>query len=234
MEQVDIRRAAERGQVDLGWLKSAHTLSFADYYDPKHMGFGALRVINDDVISPAMGFGTHPHKNMEIITYVLSGVLEHKDSMGNTSQIRAGDVQRMSAGTGVEHSEFNASQTDPVHLLQIWVLPESRGLTPSYEQIHFSPEDKKGILKLIGSQNGRDSSIKIAQDISVFASILNKNDPLTHVVPTGRIAWVHVASGEIKINGEILSAGDALSLSGEDIHLTDSRDAEVLVFDMAA
>ncbi len=231
---MTIRRSNERGHADHGWLKSYHTFSFADYYDPAHVSFRALRVINEDWVEPAKGFGTHPHNDMEIITYVLEGKLEHKDSMGNGSVIAPGDVQRMSAGTGVTHSEFNGSKSEQVHLLQIWIMPDRRGVTPSYEQKHFSAEDKQGRWRLIASSDGRDASVTIHQDADVYATMLTQGDQIEHVLKPGRHAWVQVARGSVNVNGTSLLAGDAVAMSDEQsVKLSASEPSEVLMFDMA-
>lgn len=229
-----IRRAADRGHVDHGWLDTWHTFSFGSYLDRRHMGFRALRVINDDRVEPGMGFGTHGHRDMEIITYVLSGALSHKDSMGNSSTIRPGNVQRMSAGTGVTHSEFNASDTEPVHLLQIWILPDRNGDVPSYEEAEFTADDKRGRLRLIASPDGRDGSVTIHADARVFASVLGDNQRVSHAVAPGRHIWVHVATGSVEVAGERLTAGDAIAISdGDDISITGIGEGEVLLFDLA-
>ncbi len=229
-----IRRAADRGHVDHGWLDTWHTFSFGSYLDRRHMGFRALRVINDDRVEPGMGFGTHGHRDMEIITYVLSGALSHKDSMGNGSTIRPGNVQRMSAGTGVTHSEFNASDTEPVHLLQIWILPDRNGDVPSYEEAEFTADDKRGRLRLIASPDGRDGSVTIHADARVFASVLGDNQRVSHAVAPGRHIWVHVATGSVEVAGERLTAGDAIAISdGDDISITGIGEGEVLLFDLA-
>jgi redox-sensitive bicupin YhaK (pirin superfamily) len=229
-----IRRAADRGHVDHGWLDTWHTFSFGSYLDRRHMGFRALRVINDDRVEPGMGFGTHGHRDMEIITYVLSGALSHKDSMGNGSTIRPGNVQRMSAGTGVTHSEFNASDTEPVHLLQIWILPDRNGDVPSYEEAEFTADDKRGRLRLIASPDGRDGSVTIHADARVFASVLGDNESVSHAVAPGRHVWVHVATGSVEVAGERLTAGDAIAISdGDEISITGIGDGEVLLFDLA-
>ncbi|MBN9276405.1 MAG: pirin family protein [Hyphomicrobium sp.] len=228
-----LRKSEERGKANFGWLDSKHSFSFGHYYDPAHMGFGPLRVINEDRVAPGGGFPTHPHSNMEIISYVLEGALEHKDSIGTGSVIRPGDVQRMTAGSGVRHSEFNASKTEPVHFLQIWIIPEKEGLKPSYEQKSFSTEEKRGQLRLIGSRDGRDGSVTIHQDVSLYATVLKAGDAITHTIAEGRGAWVQVARGAAKLNGTELKAGDgvavgqsgALTLEGVD-------DGEVLLFDM--
>ncbi|WP_397473471.1 pirin family protein [Pusillimonas sp.] len=231
---LNIRRSNERGAAEHGWLSSRHTFSFADYHDPRHMGVGPLRVINEDRVQPGKGFGTHGHRDMEIISYVLDGELEHKDSMGTGSVIRYGDVQRMSAGSGVRHSEFNPSDSNPVHFLQIWVMPDKQGIEPSYEQKYFDPESKRGQLRLIASPDGREGSVRLQQDATVHAAILESGDPaLTHDLAAGRIGYVHVAKGEVSVNGEKLSAGDAAHIAGEaQMQLADAEGAEVLLFDL--
>lgn len=230
-----IRRAHERGSSDIGWLQSQHTFSFASYHDPNHMGHESLRVINEDIVAPGAGFQTHPHEDMEIISYVLEGALEHKDSMGNGSVIRVGDVQRMSAGTGVTHSEFNHSKEDPVHFLQIWFLPSKKGLEPSYEQKSFSGEDKQGQLKLVASHAGRDGSVSLNQDMDMYVGILEKTeDSFSHTLSPERRGWVHVARGEVRLNGTTLQAGDGVALlGGEDLNFEKGNQAEVILFDMA-
>ena len=229
-----VRKSNERGYADHGWLKSFHTFSFADYYDPANMGFGPLRVINEDRVEPGMGFGTHAHQNMEIITYVLEGALEHKDSMGNGSVIRPGDVQRMSAGTGVRHSEFNHSKNDPVHFLQIWIEPGVRGIDPGYEEKHFDAASKRGKLRLIASPNAREGSVKIHQDATLYAALMDADDRVIHPIANGRRGYVHVARGSATVNGQPLMAGDALRVpGGADIVMENGRDAEVLLFDLA-
>ena len=229
----EIRRSEERGHANHGWLDSYHTFSFADYHDPRHVHFGALRVINEDRVQPAMGFGTHGHRDMEIISYVLAGSLAHKDSMGNGSVIRPGDVQRMSAGTGVTHSEFNASDREVVHFLQIWILPERQGIEPGYEQKYFDPAAKRGRLRLIASRDGRDGSVTIHQDASLYAALIDGNERAALDLAPKRRAYVHVARGGVRVNGEKLAAGDAVKLtSAERIVLEQGRDAEVLVFDL--
>jgi len=229
-----LRRSQDRGHANHGWLDSFHSFSFADYYDPAHMGFGALRVINEDRVQPGMGFGTHGHRDMEIVSYVLSGALEHKDSMGNGSVIRPGNVQRMSAGTGVRHSEYNPSKDERVHFLQIWIEPGVRGIAPGYEEKNFSDADKRGRLRLIASPDGRDGSVTIHQDALVFAGLFDGAESATHTLEPGRRAYVHVARGEVTVNGEGLGAGDALKLEGEpSVRLEAGRGAEVLVFDLA-
>jgi redox-sensitive bicupin YhaK (pirin superfamily) len=228
-----IRKSSERGEANHGWLESHHSFSFGSYYDPNHTGFGPLLVINEDRVQPARGFGTHSHRNMEIISYVLDGALEHKDSMGNGSVLRYGDVQRMSAGTGVSHSEFNHSRTDGVHFLQIWIEPSMEGIPPSYEEKHFTPEEKQGRLRLIASSDGREGSVLIHQDASIFASILNEGDRLEHQLAPGRAAYVHVIRGRLSVNGTVLSSGDALKITKESaVTLSQAEAAEVLLFDL--
>jgi redox-sensitive bicupin YhaK (pirin superfamily) len=233
---LTLRKAEERGRADLGWLDSRHTFSFGHYHDPNHMGIGPLRVINDDRVAAGGGFPTHPHADMEIISYVLEGALAHRDSIGTGSVIRPGDVQRMSAGTGIRHSEFNASQTEPVHFLQIWIVPEQKGLAPGYEQKTFDAASKSGKLLLVGSQDGRDGSVTIHRDVDLYATLPGDGGTVTHTLAAGRIAWVHVAQGTVNLNGEELRPGDGVALdAGAKISLTGtSDDAEVLVFDMAA
>jgi redox-sensitive bicupin YhaK (pirin superfamily) len=231
---IEVRKAQDRGHANHGWLDSFHTFSFADYYDPREMGFGPLRVINEDRVAPGMGFGKHPHRDMEIISYVLDGALEHKDSMGTGSVIRPGDVQRMSAGTGVTHSEFNSSRAEPVHFLQIWIEPDRMNIAPSYEQKSFPVSDKKGRLRLIVSPDGADGSVKIHQDARVYATVLSAQDAATYALGTGRRAYAHVARGTVKLNGTALSAGDGVKVTGEsELRLTEGADAEVLLFDLA-
>jgi redox-sensitive bicupin YhaK (pirin superfamily) len=228
-----IRHASERGHANHGWLDSYHTFSFGSYDDPKHMGFSDLRVINDDTVSPGGGFATHGHTDMEIISYVLEGALAHNDSMGNGSVIRPGDVQLMSAGTGVQHSEFNHSKTDPVHFLQIWVLPEQTGLTPSYAQKTFSEQEKRGRLRLIGSRDGRDGSVTIHQDVDLYATRLNEGERVSHALAARRRCWIQVARGSVILNGHPLQAGDGVALAGpETLSLTGATEAEVLLFDL--
>ncbi|MCC7386593.1 MAG: pirin family protein [Deltaproteobacteria bacterium] len=231
---IAIRRADERGRSKGGWLDSRHTFSFADYYDPAHMGFGALRVINDDWVNASAGFGAHPHRDMEIISYVLSGALEHKDSMGNGSTIRPGDVQRMSAGTGVVHSEWNHSKTDRVHFLQIWIVPEKSGLPPGYEQRSFEPQQLRDRLAVVASPDGRDGSVTVHQDAAIYVTALSAGKSVEHEVETGRRAWVQVASGSVTLNGVTLDAGDGAAVTDESrLALRGVKDAEVLVFDLA-
>ena len=230
---VSIRRSAERGHANHGWLDSYHSFSFADYYDPQHMGFSTLRVINEDYVAPGTGFGTHPHRDMEIITYILAGELEHKDSMGNGSVIRPGDVQRMSAGTGVLHSEFNPSPDRQVHLLQIWIQPNRRGVEPGYEQKRFEDAEKRGRLRLVASPDGADGSVTIHQNARVYAGLIDGAERVEHTLAAGRTAYVHVARGTVTVNGNPLAAGDALKAEGESrITLEAGRDAEVLLFDL--
>jgi redox-sensitive bicupin YhaK (pirin superfamily) len=229
-----LRRSKERGHAQHGWLDSWHTFSFADYYDPKHMGFRALRVINEDRVAPGTGFGTHGHRDMEILTYVLEGVLAHRDSMGNGSTIRPGDVQRMSAGTGVRHSEMNPSQVDPVHLLQIWIEPERTGIAPGYEEKKFPEAERRGRLRLIASRDGREGSVSLHQDASVYAGLLEAGEGVEQAVAPGRHAWLHVARGEVESQGMTLGAGDALAISDEpSIELRAKGSTEVLLFDLA-
>jgi redox-sensitive bicupin YhaK (pirin superfamily) len=230
---LELRKGTERGYADHGWLKSHHSFSFAEYYDPRHMGFGPLRVINEDRVHAGRGFGTHGHRDMEIISYVLDGSLAHKDSIGNGSSLRYGDVQRMSAGTGVMHSEFNHSPSEPVHFLQIWIQPNVRGIEPSYEEKHFDTASKQGQLRLIASPDGREGSVLIHQDAHLYASILNGDDEVTHVLAEGRIAYVHVIRGRVSVNGAELSGGDAVKVSQEQaITLNKAEAAELLLFDL--
>ncbi|MBE9112406.1 pirin family protein [Nodosilinea sp. LEGE 07298] len=233
---ITIRSASDRGAANFGWLDSRHTFSFGNYYNPNHMGFASLRVINEDKVLPSQGFGTHGHRDMEIVTYVLDGALEHKDSLGTGSIIRPGDVQRMSAGTGIRHSEFNASDTNPVHFLQIWILPETEGIDPGYEQISIAPADQQGQLRLVGSRDGRDGSVTIHQDVSLYTTALTPGDAVTHTLAPGRVAWVQVARGAVNLNGHDLTAGDGAAIRDLDtLSLTGAADeTEVLVFDMAA
>ena len=231
---IEIRRAEDRGRTSFGWLKSRHTFSFGHYYDPQFTGFGPLRVINEDVVQPGKGFDTHGHRDMEIISYVLDGALEHKDSMGNGSIIRPGDVQRMTAGTGVRHSEFNHSQDDTVHFLQIWILPERDGLEPGYEQKAFSDEEKSGRLRLVGSRDGREGSVTIHQDVDLYAALLGDGEEITHTIDDGRKGWVQVARGTVEVNDLPLSAGDGAAVYDDQrIRINGKSDAEVLLFDMA-
>jgi quercetin 2,3-dioxygenase len=233
---IMIRPAQNRGTANFGWLDSRHTFSFGNYYDPKHMGFADLRVINEDKVTPGQGFGTHGHRDMEIISYVLEGALEHKDSIGTGSVIRPGDVQRMSAGTGIQHSEYNASTTEPVHFLQIWILPEQKGIEPGYEQKTFSEEEKRGRLRLVGSRDGHDGSITIHQDVNLYTTVLQEGDEVSHAFANGRVAWVQVVQGAIQLNHQTLTTGDGAAVTQESvIQLRGAaNDAEVLLFDMSA
>jgi redox-sensitive bicupin YhaK (pirin superfamily) len=228
-----VRPARERGHADHGWLDSHHTFSFANYYDENHMGFRALRVINDDRVAAGRGFGAHPHRDMEIISYVLEGALEHRDSMGTGSVIRAEDVQRMSAGTGVAHSEQNASRSEPVHFLQIWLQPSQRGLKPSYEQKTFSTADKQGRLRVVASPDGRDGSVTIHSDAVVHAGVFAPQQSAELTLARGRHAWVQVARGKLRVNGQELGEGDGAALSEEAVVRVEGvEDGEVLVFDL--
>lgn len=232
---LTVRPAHDRGHADWGWLDTWHTFSFADYHDPRHMGFRALRVINDDRVAAGAGFPMHGHRDMEIVTYVLAGALQHRDSMGNGSVLRPGDVQRMTAGTGVRHSEVNASRTDPLHLLQIWILPDQRNRTPGYEEKAFSDEEKRGRLRLVASRDGRDGSVTIHQDAALYATLLGEGEAATHTLAPGRHAWVHVARGRARVNGLELGPGDGLAASDEaELRLEGLGElADVLVFDLA-
>jgi redox-sensitive bicupin YhaK (pirin superfamily) len=231
---ITVRPSAERGRSELGWLSSRHTFSFADYLDPRHMGFRSLRVINEDRVQPGAGFPAHGHRDMEIVTYVVEGALEHKDSMGNGSVIKPGDVQYMSAGTGVAHSEFNASKTEPVHLYQIWMLPEKQGLKPTYDQKNFSAAEKRGKLRLVASPDGRDGSVKIRQNNELYATLLAEGETVKHELKEDRHAYVQVARGSVKLNGAQLETGDGAAITAEKaVELTGVRDAEVLLFDLA-
>ncbi|MDJ0751132.1 MAG: pirin family protein [Woeseiaceae bacterium] len=230
-----IRPADDRGLANLGWLNSRHTFSFGHYYDPQFMGFGPLRVINEDRVKPSQGFGTHGHSDMEIISYVLDGALEHKDSLGTGSIIRPGDVQRMTAGTGVRHSEYNASDSDPVHFLQIWIIPEKDGLEPSYEQKTYSDEEKRGRLRLVGSRDGRDGSVTIHQDVDLFASVLAPGDKVSYELGDHRNGWLQVARGSVRLDDNELSAGDGVALKGaRSLALEGVDGAEILLFDMGS
>jgi hypothetical protein len=231
---ITIRSAEQRGHAEHGWLDSHHTFSFADYYDARHMGFRALRVINEDRVAPGAGFGTHSHRDMEIISYVLDGALEHKDSMGTGSVIKPGDVQRMSAGTGVAHSEFNASRSDLVHFLQIWLIPSERNIKPSYEQKTFSREEKDGRLRVVASPDARDGSVAIHTDAVVYAGLFDAGQSAELELASGRHAWIHVARGQVRVNGRELKAGDAAALSEERaVRVEGVHGGEVLVFDLA-
>jgi quercetin 2,3-dioxygenase len=229
---MNVRKANERGHANHGWLDTYHTFSFANYYDPQWMGFRSLRVINDDLVMPGMGFGTHPHRDMEIITHILSGSLEHKDSMGNGRVIRTGEVQYMAAGTGVEHSEFNPSKDEAVHLLQIWIVPDQKGVKPRYEEKSLK-DAATGKLHLVTSKTGRDGSIAIHQDADLWLGKLGAGDRVAHKLAPGRSAWLHVAEGEVSLNGKALSIGDAASIEGESrLELTADKAAQVLLFDL--
>jgi redox-sensitive bicupin YhaK (pirin superfamily) len=231
---LDVLKAQDRGVANHGWLDSRHTFSFADYYNPQRMGFRALRVINEDRVAAAGGFPTHPHRDMEIISYVLAGALAHKDSMGNGSIIKPGDVQRMSAGSGVFHSEHNASQTDPVHFLQIWIMPGKRGIAPGYEQKMFGPQEKQGALRLVASPDGAQGSVTIHADARLYASVLGRGESVGLTLAPGRGAWLHVARGQVEVNGTPLAAGDAVSTQDErELKVVGVQDAEVLLFDLA-
>ncbi|MEM9495949.1 MAG: pirin family protein [Pseudomonadota bacterium] len=232
---ITVRKSDERGSGNFGWLSSKHTFSFGQYFDSSFMGFGPLRVINEDRVDPGAGFKEHGHENMEIISYVLSGALEHKDSIGTGSVIHPGDVQRMSAGSGIRHSEFNHSKADPVHFLQIWIMPEADGLAPSYEQQNFPDSEKRGRLRLLGSRDGRDGSITIHQDADLYGGLFDGDETAALPLAEGRLAWVQVARGEITVAGERVSAGDGVSIRDVDeITFENGADAEVLVFDMTA
>ena len=231
---IAIRKSNDRGHADHGWLNTHFTFSFADYYDPEHIHFRTLRVMNDDRIAGGGGFPTHPHRDMEIVTYVLEGALAHKDSMGNGSVIRPGDVQYMSAGTGVTHSEFNASDTEPTHMYQIWMFPDKKNYTPTYDQKHFSKADKRGKLRLVVSPDGRGGSVKIRQDNELYATVLARGERVRHVLKPERHAYVQVARGSITLNGQTLETGDGAAISAEkSLELTGVKDAEVLLFDLA-
>lgn len=231
---ITVRPGKERGHFDHGWLDTYHTFSFSQYHDPAHMGFRSLRVINEDRVEPGAGFPPHSHRDMEIITYVLAGGLAHKDSMGNASTIRPGNVQRMSAGTGVTHSEYNGSDTEPVHLLQIWILPQTRNLPPSYEEKVFGAEDKQGRLRLVASQDARDGSARIHQDASVYASLLEPGQTVRHPLAAGRGAWIHLVSGAATVNGKLLTTGDGAAIEQEaDVEIVATAATELLLFDLA-
>ena len=231
--QTSLRKADARGQADFGWLQSQHSFSFGRYYDSRHMGYGVLRVINEDRVVPGKGFGTHSHQDMEILSYVIDGALEHKDSMGNGSIIRPGDLQRMSAGSGVTHSEFNASDAEPVHFLQIWILPERSGLQPAYAEQHFPAEERRGALRLIASREGREGSVSLNQDVNLYATLLDGDDTALLPLRPGRSAWVQVVRGSINVNGQPLEEGDGLAMGDtQALELANAKQAEVLVFDL--
>jgi len=231
---MDIIQSETRGSADHGWLKAKHTFSFANYYDPQRVHFGDLRVINEDRVAPGQGFGTHPHKDMEIVTYVISGAIEHKDSMGNGTVITAGEVQRMSAGTGVLHSEFNHSNDEELHLLQIWVIPERNGLEPGYEQTRFPREEKLNRLRLVGSRDAREGSVTIHQDVDLYAGVAEAGTELTHKLGPERRAFVQVVTGDLKVNGRMLAGGDGAQIESESlVSLAAITEAEFLLFDLA-
>lgn len=231
---ITIRGADERGGMNYGWLDTRHTFSFGEYYDPRHMGFRSLRVINDDRVAPGAGFPSHPHRNMEIISYVIDGAIEHRDSMGNGSVVRAGDFQRMTAGTGVTHSEFNPSKTDRLHFLQIWVLPEKQGLEPGYEQRAFDREERQGKLRLVASRGGENGSLHIHQDVKLYSALLSNGEEVQHVFAPGRHGWVHVVQGDVELNGQRLSGGDGAAISEEsDVRIRSEGAGEVLLFDLS-
>ncbi len=231
---IALRPAAQRGVSKFDWLDSRHSFSFAEYHDPQNMGFRALRVINDDTVAPGAGFPTHPHRDMEILTYVLEGALEHKDSIGTGSVIRPGEVQIMSAGTGIRHSEFNHSETAPVHLLQIWMLPERNGLPPRYDQKAFDAAARQGKLKLVASRDARDGTVRIFQDIDLYASTLAKGERVVHELKSGRNAWIQMARGKATVNGTALQAGDGAAIAKETrLDIAGVDDAEILLFDLA-
>ncbi len=229
-----IRRSSDRGHANHGWLNTRFSFSFADYYDEAHMGFRSLRVINDDWVAPGAGFDTHGHRDMEIVTYVLEGALEHKDSLGTGSVIRPGEVQRMTAGTGIMHSEFNHSKSEFVHLLQIWIEPERTGLAPGYEQREFALDERRGTLRLVASRDGRDGSVTIHQDAALYAAVLAADESVSHALAPGRHAWLHVARGAANLNGHALTEGDGAGVSDEArLDITAQPDAEILLFDLA-
>ena len=231
---ITLRKSADRGLADHGWLKSRHSFSFADYYDPTHMGFGNLRVINEDLIAPGTGFGTHGHRDMEILSYVLEGALAHRDSMGTGATVVPGELQRMSAGRGVMHSEFNAARDASTHFLQIWILPSQQGIEPGYEQKAFTDADKRGRLRLVASPEGREGSLTVHADASLYAGLFDGNEQATLALVPGRLGYVHVARGALQVNGQALVAGDAMLLRGEpQVELARGDDADVLVFDLA-
>lgn len=230
---MTLRRAADRGPSNLGWLKSQHSFSFGHYHDPRHMGFESLRVINDDRVAPGAGFGTHPHSNMEIISYVLEGALEHRDSMGNGSVIRPGEVQRLSAGRGITHSEYNHSATEEVHFLQIWFLPDETGVDPGYAQKAFAEDEKRGRFRLVASKDGRDGSLSLHQDVDMSVALIDGGERLSYPVAAGRAVWAQIARGEVMLNGELLRAGDGVALLDEpELVFEQGRGAEVILFDM--
>ncbi len=231
---IEVRRAGDRGVAEHGWLSSRHTWSFADYYDPKQMGFRALRVINEDRVAPGMGFGTHAHRDMEIISYVIEGAIAHKDSTGTGAVLRPGEVQRMTAGTGVTHSELNPSRDEPLHFLQIWIVPATKGLEPSYEQKEFPAGERRGALRLVASPDGAEGSVTVHQDVRLFASLLEPGQSITHALARGRHAWVQVVKGRVLLGGRELEAGDGAALSEEaSVSLRATSAAELLLFDLS-
>jgi quercetin 2,3-dioxygenase len=231
---LTVRRAEERGHASFGWLDSHHTFSFGEYHDPAHMGFRTLRVINDDRVAPGAGFPSHPHRDMEIVSYVLEWALAHEDSLGHGSVIRPGEVQRMSAGTGIVHSEYNHSPTDPARFLQIWILPERRGIAPGYEQKEFPAAERQGRLRVVASRSGRDGSLVIHQDAEIHAALLDTGDQVTHALAPGRHAWVQMARGSARVNGTVLAEGDGAALSNEEVvRIEGVAGAEILLFDLA-
>lgn len=231
---IAVRKSAERGHAEHGWLDSRFTFSFAEYHDPRFMGFRALRVINEDRVQPGEGFPTHPHQDMEIVTYVLEGSIAHKDSMGTSSTIRPGEVQRMTAGTGVRHSEYNPSKSEMLHLFQIWILPSQRALTPSYEQKSFPDDQKRGRLRLVASQDGKDGSVTVHQDVSLYSTLLDEGAVVKHALNAGRHAWIQVTRGAIDLNGTALMAGDGAAVSDETrMEIRGRKAAEILLFDLA-
>ncbi len=233
MNSLQVRKSADRGYANHGWLQSYHSFSFAEYFDRKHMHFSALRVINDDIIAPGQGFGMHPHRDMEIVTYILRGELQHKDSIGNGSVIRAGDVQRMTAGTGIVHSEFNASNANDVHLLQIWIMPDSLNLEPSYEEKHFTAEQKLNQWCLIAARDNQGAALKVNQDMQLYASVLDAAASLAYTVDANRSAYLHIARGKVEIDGQQFEAGDAVMLDGSaQLHIKANIESELLLFDL--
>lgn len=230
---LEVRKSQERGHANHGWLKSAHSFSFAGYHDPEYMGFRALRVINEDRVAPGRGFDAHSHRDMEILSFVIDGALEHKDDMGNGSVIRPGELQLMRAGTGVTHSEFNHSESEPVHFLQIWIVPDTEGLSPAYDQKAFPREERTGKLKLVASPDGTDGSVHVHQDVSIYSAILESDDVLSHRLSTGRYAWVQVISGDLSVNGCAVSRGDGVAIAQKDeVSLAASSPAEILLFEL--
>ncbi len=230
---ITVRHTGERGAANFGWLDSKHTFSFGSFHDPEYMGFGSLRVINEDTVQPGQGFDTHGHREMEIISYIIDGALEHKDSMGNGSVMSSGEVQRMTAGTGITHSEFNHSADELVYFLQIWILPEEQGLEPGYEQKKYSFEEKKNQLRLIASPSGREGSLTVHQQVDIYASVLGQDMTLTHRLAEGRCGWMQIVRGTVEINGETLNAGDGAAITGtSDLRITASEATEFLLFDM--